>query len=77
MIDFTNLYKLDLVKLSDIIFTLESCRLDALKTAHDLDELFEASDAPEEVRKKNSGYMRAADLETIITLLGGKNYGHT
>ena len=74
MIDFTRLYTMDLQERSDIIFTLELCRLDALKIAADLEELFDQSGAPEEVLKKNSGYMRAADLEKIITILGGKNY---
>ena len=77
MIDFTRLYKMDTVERSDIIFTLELCRLDALKTAKDLEEIFEAAGTPEEARKKNSGYMRARDLEKIITILGGKNYDNT
>ena len=74
MINFTRLYTMDRTELSDIIFTLEMCRLDALKTGRDLEELFEQSNAPEVVRKKNSGYSRANDLEKIITILGGKQY---
>ena len=74
MINFTKLYALDPVELSDIIFTLELCRNDALKTAADLEEIFETANVPEEMRKKNSGLMRAHDLEKIITYLGGKQY---
>ena len=73
-INFTKLYALDPVELSDIIFTLELCRIDALKTAAELDEIFETAEIPEELRKKNSGAMRAKDLEKIITYLGGKQY---
>ena len=74
MINFTRLYSMDLTELSDIIFTLELCRLDALKTAADLEEIFESAEVPEEVRKKNSGLTRARDLEKLITYLGGKQY---
>lgn len=74
MINFTKLYTMDLTELSDIIFTLELCHMDALKTAADLEEIFETAEVPEEVRKKNSGLMRARDLEKLITYLGGKQY---
>lgn len=75
MIDFTRLYTMDRTELSDIIFTLELCRIDSLKTGKELDDLFEKAGTPKEDRK-NSGYMRAADLEKIIAILGGRKYGN-
>ena len=74
MINFTRLYTMDRSELSDIIFTLEMCRIDALKTGKELEEIYDKVGTPKNERK-NASYMRACDLEKIISILGGKQYG--
>lgn len=70
MIDFTRLYKMDVVKLADIIFTLELCKIDAIKDAEKMEIIFDQAGAPKEGRKI-AAYDRIEDLQTIIECLGG------